>query len=108
MLVVTFDKIEPNRSTGYSGSLMAPYAVTPQSIAARTDREPKRMIWNIDKAKGIVWLDSPDLTPSHLELPLKPMLGCVARRTRTQGGDRGDHARARSAATWTTPDSTPA
>jgi len=78
MLVVTFDKIEPNRSTGYSGSLMAPYAVTPQSIAARTDREPKRMIWNIDKSKGIVWIDSPDLTPSHLELPLKPMLGCVA------------------------------
>jgi amidase len=78
MLVVTFDKIEPNRSTGYSGSLMAPYAVTPQAIAARTDREPKRMIWNIDKSKGIVWIDSPDLTPSRLELPLKPMLGCVA------------------------------
>jgi amidase len=77
-LVVTFDKIEPNRSTGYSGSLMAPYAVTPQAIAARTDREPKRMIWNIDKAKGTVWIDSPDLTPSRLELPLRPMLGCVA------------------------------
>jgi amidase len=77
-LVVVFDKIEPNRATGYSGSLMAPYAVTPQAIAARADRDPKRMIWNIDKVKGIVWLDSPDLTPSHLELPLKPMLGCVA------------------------------
>jgi amidase len=78
MLVVTIHKIEPNRGTGYSGSLMAPYAVTPQAIAARTDRDPKRMIWNIDAAKRIVSLDSPDLTPSHLELPLKPMLGCVA------------------------------
>jgi amidase len=77
-LVVSFEKIEPNRATGYSGSLLAPYAVTPQAIAARTDRDAKRMIWNIDKAKGIVWLDSPDLTPSHLELPLKSMLGCVA------------------------------
>ena len=57
---------------------MAPYAVTPQAIAARADRDPKRMTWNIDKVRGIVWLDSPDLTPSHLELPLKPMLGCVA------------------------------
>src|SRR6476619_342082 len=39
MLVVTIEKIEPNRATGYSGSLLAPYAVTPQAIAARTDRE---------------------------------------------------------------------
>src|SRR4026208_2055671 len=36
MLVVTIEKIEPNRATGYSGSLLAPYAATPQSIAART------------------------------------------------------------------------
>ena len=78
MLVVTIEKIEPNRATGYSGSLLAPYATTPQAIGARTDREAKRMIWNIDKAKGIVSLDSTDITPSHLELPLRPMLGCIA------------------------------
>jgi amidase len=77
-LVVTFEKIAPNRATGYSGSLMAPYAVTPQAIAARTDRDARRMIWNIDRTKAIVSIDSPDLTPSHLELPLRPMLGCVA------------------------------
>jgi amidase len=76
-IAVTFDRIETNRTTGYSGSLLAPYAVTPQFIAARTDRDPKRMNWIIDKAKGIVSLDSPDIKPSHLELPLKPMLGCV-------------------------------
>jgi acetamidase/formamidase len=78
MLVVTIDRIDTNRATGYSGSLLAPYATTPQAIAARTDREAKRMIWNIDKAKGIVSLDSADITPARLELPLKPMLGCVA------------------------------
>jgi amidase len=78
MLVVTIEKIEPNRATGYSGSLLAPYATTPQAIGARTDRDGKRMIWNIDKAKGIVSLDSTDITPAHLELPLKPMLGCIA------------------------------
>ena len=78
MLVVHLEKIEPNRATGYSGSLMAPYAVTPQAIAARTDGVAKRMIWNIDKAKGVVTLDSPDLQPAHLELPLRPMLGCIA------------------------------
>ena len=78
MLVVTIAKIEPNRATGYSGSLLAPYATTPQAIAARTDRDPKRMIWNIDRAKRIVFIDAPDLRPSRLELPLKPMLGCIA------------------------------
>jgi amidase len=77
-IVVTFEKIETNRATGYSGSLLAPYAVDPASLLSRVDRETKRMIWNIDRTKGIVWIDSPDLTPSHLELPLKPMLGCVA------------------------------
>src|SRR4029079_13249449 len=63
MLIVTIEKIEPNRATGYSGSLLAPYATTPQAIAARTDRETRRMIWNIDKAKGIVSLDATEIAP---------------------------------------------
>jgi acetamidase/formamidase len=78
MLSVTFHKIETNRATGYSGSLLAPYAVDPASIAARVDREAKRLTWNIDKPKGIAWVESPDLKPARLEVPLKPMLGCVA------------------------------
>ncbi|HYU78229.1 MAG TPA: acetamidase/formamidase family protein [Vicinamibacterales bacterium] len=77
MLVVTFEKIETNRTTGYSGSLLAPYAVDPAALSARVDREAKRMNWTIDKAKGVVSLDSPDIKPSPLTLPLKPMLGCV-------------------------------
>ena len=76
-LVVTFEKIETNRATGYSGSLLAPYTIDPAAITARVDREQKRMTWNIDKAGGKVWIDSADLTPSRLELPLRPMLGCV-------------------------------
>src|SRR5438046_2055874 len=63
VLVVTFEKIEPNRATAYSGSLLAPYVVDPATINARVDREPKRMIWNIDKAKGIAWIESADLKP---------------------------------------------
>jgi len=78
MLVVVFDKIEPNRATAYSGSLLAPYAVDPGSIATRVDRDPKRLIWTIDKAKNVARIESADLKPSILELPLRPMLGCVA------------------------------
>jgi acetamidase/formamidase len=77
-LVVTFLRIDPNRATAYSGSLLAPYAVDPGSIAQRVDREPKRLNWNIDKAKGVARLESADMKPAVLELPLKPMLGCVA------------------------------
>ena len=78
MLVVTLDKIEPNRATAFSGSLLAPYTVDPGSIFSLVDREPKRLVWNIDKAKGVARLESADLKPQTLELPLRPMLGCVA------------------------------
>jgi acetamidase/formamidase len=77
MLVVTFDRIEPNRATAFSASLLAPYAATPQAIAARTDREARRVTWTIDKARGVARLDQADVQPGGLELPLRPMLGCV-------------------------------
>src|SRR4029450_9805361 len=77
ILVVTFEKIETNRAMAYSGSLLAPYALDPTAIAARTDREAKRLTWTIDKAKGVARLDQTDVQPGGIELPLRPMLGCV-------------------------------
>jgi acetamidase/formamidase len=76
MLVVTIDKLETNRTTAYSGSLLAPYAIDPASLLARTDREPRRVTWLLDKAKGSARLDGPEL--GSLTLPLRPMLGCLA------------------------------
>lgn len=75
MLVVSIEKIETNRTTAYSGSLLAPYAVDPAALIARVDREPRRANWIIDKAKGTVRLDGNDI--GGLELRLRPMLGCV-------------------------------
>ncbi len=75
MLVVSIDKLETNRATAYSSSLLAPYAVDPASLLARVDREPQRAAWLLDKAKGTARLDGPEL--GSLELPLRPMLGCV-------------------------------
>ena len=60
-----------------SGSLLAPYAVDPQAIAVRTEREARRLTWTIDKAKRTARLDQTDIQPGGLELPLRPMLGCV-------------------------------
>jgi amidase len=77
MIVVTFEKIETNRATANSGSLLAPYTVDPAAIAARVDREARRVTWTIDKARGVARLDQTDIQPGGIELPLKPMLGCV-------------------------------
>ena len=75
MLVVTIEKLETNRGTAYSSSLLAPYAVDPASLLQRADREARRATWLLDKAKGVARLDGPEL--GTLELPLRPMLGCV-------------------------------
>jgi acetamidase/formamidase len=76
-LVVTIEKIETNRATAYSSSLLAPYTVDPASLVARVDREPRRVTWNIDKARGIARLEAPDMGAPGIELPLRPMLGCI-------------------------------
>jgi amidase len=76
-IVVTIEKLETNRTSAYASSLLAPYTVDPQAIAARIDRDPKRTTWTIDKARGVVRLDQIEMQPGGIELPLKPMLGCV-------------------------------
>src|SRR5205823_10335016 len=77
MIVVTFEKLETNRAMAYSSSLLAPYTVDPSAIASRVDRDPKRVTWTIDKSRGVARLDQADVQPGGLELPLRPMLGCV-------------------------------
>ena len=77
MLVVTIEKIETNRATAYSSSLLAPYTVDPAAIAARVDREPRASTWTIDKARGVARLDQPTCISPAIELPLRPMLGCL-------------------------------
>jgi acetamidase/formamidase len=77
VLIVIIDKIETNRTMAYSGSLLAPYALDPTAIAARVDRETKRLTWTIDKSKSVARLDQTDVQPGGIELPLRPMLGCV-------------------------------
>jgi acetamidase/formamidase len=76
LLVVSFDRIAVNRDDAFSSSLLAPYAVDPGSIATRVDREPRRVTWRLDRARGIATLSEPGITPA-LQLPLNPMLGCV-------------------------------
>jgi amidase len=76
VLVVTIVRIETNRTTGYSSSLLAPYATDPAAIAGRQDRDARRVNWRIDKAAGTTTLAEADIRPA-VTLPLRPMLGCV-------------------------------
>jgi amidase len=77
MLVVTIEKLDTNRTMAYSGSLLSPYTVDPAAIAARVDRDPRRLTWTIDKARGVATLDQADVQPGGIQLPLRPMLGCI-------------------------------
>ena len=85
LIVVTIEKLEPNRATGQSTSAMAASAVDSGSLSnkARAAGVP----WTIDKAKGVVRFDLSAVirgvdwrarysTPIY-ELPLRPMLGSL-------------------------------
>jgi acetamidase/formamidase len=78
VLVVHFEKIETNRTTAWSGSLLAPYAVDPAFLRTQGLQQPQDQTWTIDKAKGIAWIESSSFRPGRIEIPVKPMLGCLA------------------------------
>jgi amidase len=77
-LVVHLLRLETNRATGFSASLLAPYTADPGFLRLEALREPKQANWHIDKQKGVAWLDPADYKGPRIELPLRPMLGCVA------------------------------
>jgi len=77
-LVVHLLRLETNRTTGWSASLLAPYTADPGFLRQEALREPKSVTWRIDKEKGIAYIDAVDFKGPRIELPLRPMLGCVA------------------------------
>jgi amidase len=77
VLVVNFEKIETNRATSFSGSALSPYTADPQALLQRQPGQAPRVNWAIDKEKGVARLQLPELMPPVMELPLRPMLGCV-------------------------------
>lgn len=77
MIVVTLNRIETNRTTARSGTLLAPYTIDPSFLRSRAEREARQETWIIDKAKSVARTSSDSLKPHGLEVPLKPMLGCI-------------------------------
>jgi len=77
-LVVHLLRLETNRATGYSASVLAPYTADPGFLRAEAQREPQQATWHIDTEKGVAYLDPAQFKGPRIELPLRPMLGCVA------------------------------
>ena len=77
-LVVHLLRLETNRATGYSASLLAPYTADPGFLRLEALREPKQVTWQLDKRKGVAYIDPKEYKGPRIELPLRPMLGCVA------------------------------
>ena len=83
-LVVTLNRIEPNRGTARSNTLLAPYTVDPAFLRLNAERQVRPETWTIDKAKGVARTSSTDLRPGGLEFPLVPMLGCIGTAPRNK------------------------
>ena len=86
LLVVTIEKLQPNRATGMSTSLISANAVDPAAFSSRSDST--RLPWTIDTTRGIVRFDLQTVSRRTswrdrfdspvFELPLRPTLGSIA------------------------------
>jgi acetamidase/formamidase len=83
-LVVTLNRIAPNRTAARSGSLLAPYAVDPGFLRGQAERKAPGETWIVDPAKGVARTSSAGVKPGVIEVPLVPMLGCVGTAPRNQ------------------------
>src|SRR6266545_2694340 len=74
-LALQLDRIAPNRTIGYTGSVVAPNVVDPWDVRELPDRALAE--WRIDRAHGgTATLVKPETKLGNLTLPLAPMLGC--------------------------------
>jgi amidase len=73
-LVVQLDRISPNRTIGYTGSVVAPNVVDPSYVRELPEREMAK--WRVDNECGTATLIKPETKLGNLSIPLAPMLGC--------------------------------
>jgi acetamidase/formamidase len=84
-LIVTLDRLTPNRPFGYTASLVAANVLDPEFVRGMPD--PGLVFWSVDVASGTVRLQGtpdgftgkvaePPDTLKDLVLPMVPMVGC--------------------------------
>ncbi len=74
-LAVSLELIEPNRDHGFTRSAIASSVVDPDYVPQLPERELVR--WDVDVRSRTATLEVPGATPSRIEVPLDPMLGCI-------------------------------
>jgi acetamidase/formamidase len=73
-LRVDIVRMTPTRDTGYTNSVLAGNVVDPATVRSLPQRE--RVIWQIDREKLTVRLQTPVPGLENFEMPLDPMIGC--------------------------------
>ena len=94
LIAVSIEKLEPNRLTGTSASIMTPNAIVPGSLG--TKGAP--VTWAIDRDKGVVRLELQKVIPNInwlarynppvYEFPLEPKIGAIATAPRDHDAGR--------------------
>lgn len=77
VLVVRLEKIEPARDTAWSSSVLAPYTADPDFLRFEGEREQTTETWTVDRKARVARLSSSTIRPGKIEVPFRPMLGCV-------------------------------
>ena len=77
VLVIQLEKIEPNRSTAWSSTLLAPYTADPTFLRLKAERKRSTETWRVDRGRRVARPTSKSMWPQGIEVPLRPMLGCV-------------------------------
>src|SRR5206468_12778718 len=93
--------VRRNRTAGCSGSLLAPYSVDPGFLRTESLRGARQLTWQSDKQKGVATLVPREYKGPRLELPLRPMLGCIGTAPANNAAIP-THIPTISAATWIT------
>ena len=73
-LVVHLDRLWPNRTTGWSATVVAENCVEPEYV--RRLPEPELATWELDLELGTATLVKPETKLGRLTLPIRPMVGC--------------------------------
>ena len=74
MLSVHFDRLRPNRKSGWSATVIAPNVLDPDYIMQTP--QPELSTWELDIELQTATLIEPRVAESRITLPLEPMLGC--------------------------------
>ena len=77
VLVVRLEKIEPNRDWASSNTVLAPYAADPSFLRYEGEHQQQSERWDVDSAARVARPSSPALRAQGIEIPFRPMLGCV-------------------------------